>query len=128
MTDPEIIEALAKSPLNRHLAAPRDTTARRPPCDLGAGHIALLLASGLLDGVIYPPGEPPHVVRGTSRKVDYQPNPPEHKTNAAGTVVAVVEVWSQKILLTVRAIDRTGSILTFEDGQGNNAIVMREPS
>lgn len=128
LTDPEIAAALLKSPLIRHLAPPNDRKTKRPPCDLGAGHIALLLASGLLDGVIYPPDEPPHVVRGTARKVDYQPAPPEHKTNEKGTVTAIVEVWSQKILLTVRAIDRTGFILTFEDGQGNNALVVRDSS
>ncbi len=39
-----------------------------PPLTPGTGHVALLLASGHLDGTVAPPGESPHLVRGTSRK------------------------------------------------------------
>ena len=41
-----------------------------PPLELGVGHLGLLIASGQLAGRIESPGEPPHVMRGISRKVE----------------------------------------------------------
>ena len=42
----------------------------RPPLPLDRGHLGLILASGILDGVVESP-HGPHVVRGSSKKVEY---------------------------------------------------------
>jgi 16S rRNA G966 N2-methylase RsmD len=120
MTEAELIEAVESSPLLARLRPPKPPKPKRPPLPLYKGHVALLLASGMLDGVIEPEGEPPHVVRGTARKVDYLADKTE-ATNPDTGAVTHKEVWSQKIVLTVRAVDATGEIKTFEDGAADDA-------
>src|SRR5207245_3020317 len=68
-TPAELERLLAKSPLSRVFDPPKEKPIGRPPLPLGKGHLALLLASGQLNGVV--PSEPPHVVRGSSRKEEY---------------------------------------------------------
>jgi hypothetical protein len=80
---------------------------------LGSGHIALLLAAGHLDGLVEPPGEPPHVVRGTARKVQYVSHV-ETTANPDGSETTRT-VLSERITLTVRAVDQTGAIRTFTE-------------
>lgn len=114
ITDEELAEAIAKSPLARHFKPPLDHTAKRPPTDLSKGHVATLLASGMLDGAIFPEGEPPHVVRGRSVKVDFQSQTPEMTTDEETKVTTVVERFSQRFDLNTRAIWPDGTILTFK--------------
>src|SRR5205085_7190681 len=64
LTDEEMGEAFAASPLRKHLLAPPERPLPMPPLALGMGHIPLLLAAGHLDGLVKPEGELPHVVRG----------------------------------------------------------------
>ena len=72
-TDTELARLVAQSSLrflieqSAHKAADRP----RPPMSPGIGHRAMLLASGHIDGLISPPGERPHVVRGTASKQQY---------------------------------------------------------
>jgi len=70
-TDQEMEVLAGKSPANSLLVskAKASRTEFAPPMALTRGHVALLLASGCLDGVVALPGEQPHVVRGSSRKV-----------------------------------------------------------
>src|SRR5207249_9116368 len=70
-TEPELQRMLAGSPLRSHLNSPPEVAVPSPPLPLGIGHVALLLASGHLDGVVQPEGKLPHVVRGTSRKLSF---------------------------------------------------------
>lgn len=116
-TDDEIITALGNSTLNRMLEPPKPFTLESPPMQLGTGHLALLLASGYLDGVVRPEGERPHVVRGVARKTEVltetksdQVSMKERKT---------VDIFTERIDLVVRAIDETGTISTFSSG-GND--------
>jgi Uncharacterised methyltransferase family (DUF6094) len=110
-TDAELFEAIRRSPLRRHLETPKDLPVVEPPLPLATGHIALLLASGKLDGAVYPKGEEPHVVRGTASKVKYQSDQTVNETADGGTKTTTV--YSEKIVLTIRAVDRTGEIKTF---------------
>ncbi len=116
MTREEMEEAVENSPLNASLLPPKITARQRPPMPLYKGHVALLLASGMLDGVVKPDGEHPHVVRGTARKVDFLADKSETKNYETGAVTAK-EVWSQRIVLTVRTVALDGTIQTFEDGE-----------
>jgi hypothetical protein len=110
-TPAELLRALGRSPLRRHLLPPAELPLPSPPLALGTGHIALLLAAGHLDGVVRPEDGPCHVVRGTASKVKYLAHE-EARENADGSVTTK-EVWSERINLTVRAVDGTGIIRTF---------------
>ena len=119
-TEAEMIAEFANSPLNRRLAAPHEAPPSRPPLSLCAGHVSLRLASGQLNGVVYPKDEPPHVVRGTSRKQGYQSKMPESTFNEETRTTTTREVWSERIVLTIRTASVSGEILTFENGIDEN--------
>jgi hypothetical protein len=110
-TENELQQMLAHSPLRAHLAAAAEVGLPSPPLALGIGHVALLLASGHLDGIVHPDGQPPHVVRGTSRKREYVAEESETE-NDDGTVTKKT-VIAEKIELVVRTVDLSGDIQTF---------------
>lgn len=110
-TPAQLRDALTASPLLKMLQEPPKRTIPRPPLELGHGHIALLLASGLIDGIVCPEGEPPHVVRGVSRKEEYLKEV-EVKEDGSGHT----EIWSERIEMVVRTVDVTGTIKTFASG------------
>jgi len=74
--------------------------------------IALLLASGQLDGTVSPPGEDPHVVRGTALKAPCQPVVTEEVL--PDDSVKTTTVIRERIQLVVRAVSRDGVIRTFQ--------------
>jgi hypothetical protein len=113
-TEPELQQMLASSPLRFHLTAPVHVPLASPPLPLGVGHVALLLASGHLDGVVHPEGKPPHVVRGTSHKTEYVSDVTETEDDEGRTVKRTT--ISERIELAVRTVDLTGDIRTFLDG------------
>jgi hypothetical protein len=112
-TETELHQMLAHSPLRSHLTAPPESKLPSPPLALGIGHIALLLASGHLDGIVHPEGKPPHVVRGTSRKREYVADVTETE-NADGSSTTKTTL-AERIELVVRTVDLTGQIRTFMD-------------
>jgi predicted RNA methylase len=118
-TEPELIEAVERSPLARRLEPPAPPPPKTPPLPLHKGHVALLLASGMLDGLIEPEDGNVHVVRGTARKVGYLSEKSRTEDPDSGAVTEK-EVWSQKIVLTVRAVGPDGDIRTFEDGSAES--------
>ena len=106
---------LARSPLCFHLTAPAESKLPSPPLALGIGHVALLLASGHLDGLVQPAGKPPHVVRGTSRKREFVADVTETE-NENGSTTKKTTI-SERIELVIRTVDLTGRIQTFMDTQ-----------
>jgi predicted RNA methylase len=121
LTEQEMIAAVQVSPLLRRVfAPPPPEIKRRPPLPLHKGHVALLLAAGLLDGPVYPEGEEPHVVRGTARKKDYEASRTKSENEKTGQVKEVV-VMSQMIELIVRAATVDGRILTFSNDEEKDA-------
>jgi hypothetical protein len=112
-TEPELRQMLARSPLRSHLTAVPETPLPSPPLALGIGHVALLLASGHLDGVVHPSGQSPHVVRGTSRKREFVADVTDTQ-NADGSTTTKTTL-SERIELVVRTVDLTGDIRTFMD-------------
>ena len=113
LTDQEKAEALFNSPLRRHLEAPPAFRIAQPPLPLSKGHIALLLASGHLDGVVRPDGEPPHVVRGTATKVRFLQSKDAAEDDEGN--VTTKKVYAERIVLVVRAVTPAGDIYTFAD-------------
>lgn len=103
-TDAEL-QALASSSTANAMLEIQSTAkerAIRPPMELTHGHVALLLASGYLDGVVAKPGELPHVVRGSTKKVV------EVKTEKTDTGSREIQV--EHIQLTVKVATLNGVI------------------
>jgi hypothetical protein len=111
LTEKEIAAEFAVSPLQKLMAPPPDPPLPQPPLPLATGHLALLLAAGHLDGVVRPPGEPPHVVRGTAHKVTFVSSV-EESENQDGSVTTKT-ITAEKICLTVRTVEQDGTITTL---------------
>ncbi len=112
-TDEELGEEIAKSDLNCLLDETKPVKPQRPPLPLGKGHVAQQLASGMLDGVVTTP-EGSHVVRGTSRKESYVSERVCTEDPDTGATSEKV-VTSERIVMTIRAVDSSGVIKTFTD-------------
>lgn len=112
--DTELWELLEHSPLEARIQAPPESLMERPPLALGSGHLALLLSGGRLDGLICPPNEPPHVVRGTCRKVPVITA--EDEDVAKGDVITIKRTISERMDLIVRTVDARGVIRTHSSG------------
>jgi len=112
-TEPELRWILASSPLRSHLMSPPEADVPSPPLPLGIGHVALLLASGHLDGLVHLDGKPPHVVRGTSRKDSFISDVTDTENEDGSTTTRTT--ISERIELVIRTVDATGRIRTFSD-------------
>jgi hypothetical protein len=111
LTASEIRRLLAASPLRRTiLGEEEEDDTPRPPIPLGVGHTALLVASGQLDGIVRPPDEPPHVVRGTVRKSTYLARV-EVKENEKST--STTSIYNERIDPIVRIVAQDGEIITL---------------
>jgi hypothetical protein len=104
---------LANSPLRSHLTSPPHVPLPSPPLPLGIGHVALLLASGHLDGVVQPEGQQPHIVRGTSKKQSFISNVTETVNEDSSTTTKTT--ISERIELVIRTVDHSGRIRTFTE-------------
>lgn len=116
-TEPELQRMLAQSPLRAHLTTLPEMPLPSPPLALGIGHVALLLASGHLDGVVHPDRQPPHVVRGSSRKRSYVSDVTEID-NPDGTTTTKTTI-SERIDLVVRTVDVNGQMHTYLENDGS---------
>lgn len=123
MTEAEILAALARSPLRRYLDVAEAPPLPSPPMSLNKGHRAMLLAAGHLDGRVCPPGEPPHVVRGTAAKQSYvQSTEIEEQKDGEVTKTVIAE----RIVLTVRVATASGQILTLTQN-GEDQAACQQP-
>lgn len=112
-TEPELQRMLAGSPLRSYLNSPSEPSVPSPPLPLGIGHVALLLASGHLDGVVQPEGKLPHVVRGTSRKHSFVSDVTDTENDDGSTTTRTTV--SERIDLVIRTVDCSGHIRTFSE-------------
>jgi predicted RNA methylase len=116
-TPQELKARLDASPLCRLLDEDAMIPLERPPLPLGSGHLAMMLASGKLDGPIHAPGGS-HVVRGTQWKEEYYNAEASTCTEDADTgKVKTVDVFSQRPIVALRAVDESGTIYTFSNSQ-----------
>jgi hypothetical protein len=113
-TDAELSRLVAQSPLRFRIQPPTDKLSYRlrPPMSPGIGHRAMLLASGHIDGLICPPDERPHVIRGTATKDKYVASCDESE-DADGNVTTRTVV-SERPKLVIRVLDSLGNITTLE--------------
>lgn len=120
-TPEELAREVGKSPMAKHLAPPPPKQPASPPRPLGKGHVALMLASGQLDGAVEPPDEEPHVVRGTATKKRILDDAKSEAHENADGSVTTKTVYVEKIGLTVRAVGGDGVILDFADAPKEQA-------
>lgn len=113
--DQRLWELLEHSPLEAKLHDHSERPMARPPLALGAGHMALLLSGGKLDGLIVPPGEPPHVVRGTCRKTQVLSEETE-EDNGKGEYTTK-QTYTERMDLIVRTVDAQGVMRTLSSGE-----------
>lgn len=115
-TEEELLAELARSPLNGTLKEVQDVVLASPPLPLSQGHLGLVLASGMLDGVVEGP-HGPHVVRGSSSKVKYHnvAASSSHVTNKETGAVTTKEVWSERMITAIRVVDEDGTIQSFSN-------------
>ncbi|MGO9110065.1 MAG: DUF6094 domain-containing protein [Thermoguttaceae bacterium] len=113
-TDSELARLVLQSPLRFHIERPADKLnyRPRPPMSPGIGHRAMLLASGHIDGLICPPNEPPHVIRGTAAKDQYVASCDENEGEDGS--VTTRTVISERTRLVVRILDSEGTLSTLE--------------
>ena len=114
-TEDELHHVVEHSPLNRHLEHVAIPPPDRPPLPLDKGHLGLILASGMLDGVVEGP-HGCHVVRGSSRKVEYH-NIPASTTeeNPDTGAVTTRDVFSQRMVTMIRVVEQDGVIRTYSN-------------
>jgi len=112
-TETELQRMLAESPLRSLLESTPNPPVPSPPLPLGMGHVALLLASGHLNGVVEADGKAPHVVRGTSRKHAFVSDVTDTENDDGGTTTRTT--ISERIELVIRTVDRTGEIRTYTE-------------
>jgi predicted RNA methylase len=126
-TDEELAEVLAESPLRVHFNDVAPLSLKRPPLPLDKGHLGLILASGMLDGVV-PGPHGPHVVRGSSMKKEYHNKElSTSEENADTGAVTTKDVFSQRMITVIRCVTQDGTIHTFsndvkEDVDGDDLI------
>jgi predicted RNA methylase len=113
-TDTELARLVVRSPLRFHLERSADKVNHRarPPMSPGAGHRAMLLASGHIDGLIHPADEPPHVIRGTATKDKYVASCDENEDEDGN--VTTRTVISERPRLVIRVLDSAGNISALE--------------
>jgi hypothetical protein len=103
-TQPELIRTLSSSPLiEMAFGEPREVSTRQPGLPVRRGQVILTLVSGKLDGPVYPDGEPPHIVRGTSKKVEFTKED-EDIINKDGDVTGHKTVIAEDVVMTCRVI------------------------
>ena len=113
-TDAELSRMVAQSPLRFRIQPPAEKLSYRlrPPMSPGIGHRAMLLASGHIDGLICPPDEWPHVIRGTATKDKYVASCDESEDSDGN--VTTRTVTSERPKLVIRVLDSQGNITTLE--------------
>lgn len=84
-SEEELRDALERSPLSKLKFAGVGGELGRPPLSLGRGHRAMLLVSGILDGVV-DDDDGGHVVRGVSTKAQMQTHATETVNPETGVV------------------------------------------
>jgi predicted RNA methylase len=114
-TEAELIAEVAASPLGSLLKEVKIPPPAAPPLPLDKGHLGLILASGMLDGVVEGP-HGVHVVRGSSHKVEYHNKPASSsEANPESGAVTTKDVFSQRMVTVIRVVADDGVIMTFSN-------------
>lgn len=117
-TEAEIQTALAS--VLAALATPKPNgKLAQPILPLSPGHLGMVLASGLLDGLITLADGRTVVVKGISQKEQYKlsEETSEIQTKSGGTKTTKTEVFSERAALKIKTLDAYGTIITYKNGE-----------
>jgi hypothetical protein len=106
LCEEDLAALLMESPVSRTLRVPSSIGCGRPPLPLKQGHIALVLASGVINGP-YGEGDTHHLAKGTvvrTTTVDQ-----EHDRTAGGNPV-LIEKRTESFAIKIRALLPDGEI------------------
>ena len=108
-TDSELVAAVAASPLHALLREVKIPPPLSPPLPLDKGHLGLILASGMLNGIVAGP-HGVHVVRGSSHKVEYHNREAStSEENPETGAVTTKDVFSQRMVTVIRCVEQDGT-------------------
>lgn len=112
-TDQELIEVVTESPLNQLWRETKEPPIQESPLPLAEGHVALLVTSGALDGLLETP-HGNHVMRGIGRKrEEFNEEASSTKISEDGKTCSVKEVYSETSDTKIRAVDKDHVIFTY---------------
>lgn len=111
-TDEDVDKALLVAAWRKVFFEKKKLAPLRPLLPMGAGHLGLTLASGLLDGYFAPEGWEPHVVRGISTK-EKQLAKTETEISDTGKETTT-QTFRENFKLKVRAITGDGTLSTIQ--------------
>lgn len=107
LTEQAALDLMAQSPVKR-IPSKRSRYSDRSPLPLKRGHVALMLASGLIDGVYRGrAGKPTHVAKGTVRRAENQDTKVSFDNSGKATVI-IKE--TQGFEIVIRALTSDGDI------------------
>lgn len=112
MTQEEVLQALATSPLREKLEIRDDVEAPSPPLELGKGHLSLILAGGFLNTTLQKEGEAPILIKATPFKEVYlkEQRVEESDSSKGEDEGCLVQVYSERIKLKIRVAESSGVI------------------
>jgi len=114
-TEAELLHVISESPLNRLLDEVTIPPPARPPLPLDKGHLGLILASGMLNGVVEGP-HGVHVVRGSSHKIKYHNVAAStSEANPDSGAVTTKDVFSQRMITVIRCAEQNGNLATYSN-------------
>ena len=126
-TEAELEAVIAESDLNKLLDEVPIPPPNAPPLPLDKGHLGLILASGMLDGVVEGP-HGVHVVRGGSHKVEYHNKElSTSEVNPDSGAVTTKDVFSQRMVTVIRVVEQDGDILTFSNVFRSGRRILDDP-
>lgn len=112
LSDADVARLLATSPVQRTMILPSHMGCGNPPLTLKRGHIALTLASGVVNGV-YGAGPTLHVAKGmVVRKVTVK----KERDQTPGGNPMMVQTEVDSFVIKVRALCRDGAIQDMVGG------------
>jgi hypothetical protein len=114
LTEQEMELAVSTSPLRMLFEPHEPPPPAQPPLPLHKGHVALMITSGMLDGIVEAPDEPPHVVRGGCKKIEKLAKDEAFENEQTG-VVTTKQTFTQLIVPILRAVGPDGIIRTMEE-------------
>lgn len=108
-TDDELVASIDSAHYMKVFRQKQVKPKLRPVMPLGAGHLGLTLASGLLDGMLEPEGWEKHVIRGVAWK-ESELAKSDKEVDAESGKVTTTEVYRENIRLKMRVLTLNGEI------------------
>ncbi|MFZ5832421.1 MAG: DUF6094 domain-containing protein [Planctomycetota bacterium] len=118
LTDDQLVRLMRQRPLDLRWRQADELKPLRPPMTPGEGHLAMLLAAGLVDGLVERKGEPPHVVRGVTHKMEIHLRTEVEQSETSSKTRQFI---GERMNLVIRTLTHDGRIVTISDAPDASA-------